>query len=123
MNEPMYLPREHIRTASWTAHLKPIFLASLLLSTWVPMAFFLLSSRMESSVYGFAGMKTLLLFIGTAHVPATMFFYLDKNFSEIIKSHRARYIYFPICLTLASGLLFAFATTLAQAYLLLIYWA
>src|SRR5215203_1146664 len=125
MNEPsapIYLPRENALPASWTDHLKPIFLASLLLSTWVPMAFFLLSSRMQSSVYGFAGMKTLLLFIGTAHVPATMFFYLDKNFSEIIKTHRARYIYFPLLLTLATGLLFAFASLVVQAYILLIYW-
>lgn len=86
------------------------------------MAFFLLSSRMESSVYGFAGIKTVLLFLGTAHVPATIFFYIDKDFSEIIKSHKARYIYFPIILTIATGLLFAFASATVQAYILLTFW-
>ena len=69
------------------------------------MAFFLLSSRLETSMYGFAGTRTLLLFLGTAHVPATLFFYLDKDFSEIIRRHKARYVYFPIVLTIATGLL------------------
>ena len=102
---------------------KPVFLVALLLSTWLPMAFFLLSSRMESSVYGFAGIKTLLLFVGTAHVPATIYFYLDKDFSGIIKHHNARYVYFPIFLTIVTGFLFAFANTTVQAYILLTFWA
>lgn len=110
-------------SASWTDHLKPIFLFALLLSTWVPMAFFLLSSRIESSIYGFGGMRTALLFLGTAHVPATIFFYIDKDFSEIVSRHKARYIYFPILLTITTGLLFAFANTIIQAYILLIFWA
>jgi hypothetical protein len=128
MNEPSTilaedLQRERTLAAAWTDHLKPIFLVALLLSTWVPMAFFLFSSSIQSSLYGYAGMKTLLLFLGTAHVPATIFFYLDKDFSEIIKQHKARYIYFPILLTIATGLLFAFTNLLVQAYILLTYWA
>ena len=114
---------KHAIAVSWTDHLKPIFLVGLLLTTWVPMAFFLLSSRIESSLYGFAGMKTALLFLGTAHVPATIFFYIDKDFSEILKRHRARYIYLPILLTISTGLFFAFAGTIVQAYILLIFWA
>ncbi len=117
------LQTERSTPAAWTQHLKPIFLVSLLLSTWLPMAFFLLSSRLESSVYGFGGTRTLLLFLGTAHVPATLFFYLDKDFSEIIRKHKARYIYFPIILTVTTGLAFAFAGTIVQAYVLLIFWA
>jgi hypothetical protein len=104
-------------------HKKPIFLVGLLLSTWVPMAFFLLSSRIESSIFGFGGMRSALLFLGTAHVPATIFFYIDKDFSEIVRRHKARYIYFPVLLTIATGLLFAFANTIIQAYILLIFWA
>lgn len=127
MNEPSTilasdLQSERSFSASWTDHLKPIFLGSLLLSTWVPMVFFLLSSQMEGSVYGFGGMKTALLFLGTAHVPATIFFYFDKDFSEIVKKHRARYIYFPILLTISTGFLFAFASTTVQAFILLTYW-
>lgn len=110
-------------SASWTDHLKPIFLVALLLSTWAPMAFFLLSSRIEGSMYGFGGMKSALLFLGTAHVPATIFFYIDKDFSEIVRQHKTRYIYFPILLTITTGLLFAFANTTVQAYILLIFWS
>ena len=110
-------------SASWTDHLKPIFLVALLLSTWVPMAFFLLSSRIEGAVYGLGGVRTALLFLGTAHVPATIFFYIDKDFTEILRKHKARYIYFPILLTITVGLLFAFANTTLQAYILLIFWA
>lgn len=109
-------------SASWTDHLKPIFLVALLISTWLPMAFFLLSSRIESSMYGFVGMRTALLFLGTAHVPATIFFYIDKDFSEIVQKHKTRYIYFPILLTLTVGLLFAFASVTVQAYILIFFW-
>lgn len=72
---------------------------------------------------GYAGTRTLLLFLGTAHVPATLFFYIDKDFSEIIRKHKARYIYFPILLTITTGLLFAFASTVVQAFILLMYWS
>jgi hypothetical protein len=127
MNEPLTvadnLDRGQSAVTSWPDFIKPVFLVSLLLSTWLPMAFFLLSSRLEGSLYGFAGMKSALLFLGTAHVPATIFFYVDKDFSHIIKNHKARYIYFPILLTIVTGLLFAFASTLVQAYVLLIYWS
>ena len=127
MNEPSTILAHDVRqraiAAPWVQHVKPVFLVSLLLATWLPMAFFLLSSRLETSMYGFAGTRTLLLFLGTAHVPATLFFYLDKDFSEIIRRHKARYVYFPIVLTIATGLLFAFASTIVQAYTLLIYWA
>jgi hypothetical protein len=109
--------------AAWANHVKPVFFVSLLLSTWLPMAFFLLSSRLEGAMFGYAGTRALLLFLGTAHVPATLFFYVDKDFSEIIRRHKARYIYFPIILTLVTGVLFAFANTLVQAYILLTYWS
>ena len=126
MNEPSTIVAQDLRkdlSASWTDHLKPIFLLALLLSTWVPMAFFLLSSRIDSSIYGLGGMRTALLFLGTAHVPATIFFYIDKDFSEIVSRHKARYIYFPILLTIVTGLLFAFAGTIVQVYILLFFWA
>ena len=109
--------------AAWAGRVKPVFLVSLLLCTWLPMAFFLLSARLEGAMFGYAGTRTLLLFLGTAHVPATLFFYIDKDFSEIIRKHKARYIYFPILLTITTGLLFAFASTLVQAYILLAYWS
>lgn len=129
MNEqasPIYagdLSQSRSSSASWATYLKPTFLVLMLLSTWVPMLFFLWSSRLEGFMYGFGGMKTLLLFLGTAHVPATIFFYVDKDFSEIIRKHRARYIYFPIALTVATALVFGFGGTLIEAYILLFYWS
>lgn len=116
------LETRRVTPAAWANHVKPVFLVSLLLCTWLPMAFFLLSSRLEGAMFGYAGTRTLLLFLGTAHVPATLF-YVDKDFSEIIRKHKARYIYFPIVLTIATGLLFAFANTLVRAYILLRYWS
>ena len=129
MNEPSIsigvqeLGVEQPQRAAWANHVKPVFFVSLLLATWLPMGFFLLSSRLEGSMFGYAGTRTLLLFLGTAHVPATLFFYLDKDFAEIIRKHKARYIYLPIVLTLLTGLLFAFASTVVQAYILLVYWS
>ena len=54
------------------------------------MAFFLLSSRFEGSLFGFGGMRSALLFLGTAHVPATIFFYIDKDFAEIVSKHKVQ---------------------------------
>ena len=99
------------------------FLVSLLLSTWVPIAFFVFVFPSRGAVSGLAGIKTVFLFLGTAHVPATLFFYLDKNFSGIIRKHAARYIYVPVALIVVTGLIFAFSNTITQAFVLLIYWA
>lgn len=99
------------------------FLVALLISTWLPIAFFIFVVPSLGEVSGFAGIKTVFLFLGTAHVPATLFFYLDKNFSDIRKKHAVRYIYVPIALIVVTGVLFAFANTITQAFVLLFYWA
>jgi len=74
-------------------------------------------------MYGFGAIKASLLFLGTAHVPATFFFYVDKDFSEIINRNKRRYVYIPLALTVATGLVFALGGTAVQAYVLLIYWS
>lgn len=99
------------------------FLFALLLSTWIPMLFFISIAHLETTYFSIKGMKTLFLFLGTAHVPATLFFYTDRNFSHIIKQHTARYIYFPLLLTIGAGLLVAFSNQTTQAYLFLTFWA
>jgi len=103
--------------------LKRYFLVALLLSTWLPIAFFILLVPSGGENSGLSGIKTVFLFLGTAHVPATLFFYTDKEFSAIIKNHRLRYVYVPILLTLVTGLLFAFLSATAQAFCLLIFWS
>ena len=102
---------------------KRYFLLALLLSTWLPIAFFILLAPPEAATGSLAGIKTVFLFLGTAHVPATLFFYTDKEFFGIIKDHKLRYIYVPICLTLTTGLLFVVLSNVAQAFLLLAYWS
>jgi hypothetical protein len=69
------------------------------------------------------GMKSVFLFLGTAHVPATFFFYADRKFAHIVRQHKARYIYFPLALTVGAGLVVAFSSAQTQAYLFLFFWA
>jgi hypothetical protein len=106
-----------------SALLKRYFLLSLLFFTWLPIAFFLLLAPPDAATGSLANIKTIFLFLGTAHVPATIFFYTDKEFSRIIKNHKVRYVYIPICLVLATGLLFALASHVIQVFALLAYWA
>jgi hypothetical protein len=99
------------------------FLVSLLIATWLPIIFFVFLVPSRDAVSRLAGIKTVFLFLGTAHVPATLFFYLDGKFSGIIKKHRVRYVYVPILLIVVTGLLFAFTNTITQAFVLLFYWS
>jgi hypothetical protein len=99
------------------------FLLSLLACTWLPIAFFILLAPPDAATGSLANIKTIFLFLGTAHVPATIFFYTDREFSGIIRNHKVRYVYVPICLILTTGLLFAFASHVVQAFVLLAYWA
>lgn len=107
--------------ASRREHGKQFFLISLLLATWLPIALFLSLSRTEipSSL---ETIKFVFLFLGTAHVPATIFFYMDRGFAQVIQKHKGRYIYLPILVTILSGVVFAFLSLAVQAYLLLVYW-
>ncbi|HEY0380002.1 MAG TPA: hypothetical protein VGC87_24020 [Pyrinomonadaceae bacterium] len=99
------------------------FLVALLISTWLPIIFFILLAPTGEASGGLAGVKYVLLFLGTAHVPTTFFFYTDTEFSEIIRGHKVRYVYVPILLTAATGLAFALAGHALQAFILLAYWA
>lgn len=111
------------RTSAKSGLIKRWFLVSLLISTWLPIAFFILLARSAATVTGLASVKAIFLFLGTAHVPATLFFYTDEEFRPIIKEHRLRYIYVPIFLTIITGFLFAFSGLTATAFLLLAYWS
>lgn len=107
-----------------SALLKRYFLLSLLLSTWVPVIFFILVAPTGTDGSGgLWGVKSIFLFLGTAHVPITLFFYTDKEFSGIIKDHKLRYVYLPLFLIVATGLLFALSGAVVQAFLLLAYWS
>lgn len=99
------------------------FLVSLLLATWLPILFFVLIAPSADQSTGWAGIKTIFLFLGTAHVPATLFFYTDNEFAAIRKSRPFRYIYGPVLLIVATGLVFAFTSITVQAFALLVFWS
>jgi hypothetical protein len=102
---------------------KRYFLLALLVSTWVPFVFFILLAPSNTGAGNLSAVKTIFLFLGTAHVPATLLLYTDREFSGIIRSHRFRYIHAPILLAIVTGLLFVFLSRPAQAFILLVYWA
>jgi hypothetical protein len=106
-----------------TMNSRRAFLVALLAATWIPAAFFLALGSSDSSTVGFFGLKSIFLFLGTAHVPATFFFYTDRDFSPIVRSHRARYIFVPLVLTISTGLCFMLAPPAIQGIILLAYWA
>ena len=87
------------------------------------MAFFMAVGSFGTPNFGFQTTKTILLFLGGIHVPATLLLYVDKEFLGIVREHKARYVYLPITLSLGSGLIFAFGRPVMQSYLYLIYWA
>lgn len=103
--------------------LKRGFLVTLLLATWVPIAFFILLAPPGSEGGGLGGIKTVFLFLGTAHVPATLLFYTDKEFAAIRRSHPWRYFYVPLFLIVITGLLFAFTPRIIHVFVLLLFWA
>jgi hypothetical protein len=98
------------------------FLLALLVSTLAPLVFFVLITGREPLGYSVNGMKSVLLFLGTAHVPATLFFYTDKDFASIIRNNKSRYIYMPILVMLVTGVLVALSGPTLLAYLFLIFW-
>ena len=114
-SRPLAKPISRVRDRS--------FLTALLACTWLPIAFFFLLAPAETATGGLANIKAVFLFLGTAHVPATLYFYSDRKFHDIIGGHRLRYIFVPILLIVATGVLFATLNATGQALLLLTYWA
>ena len=49
--------------------------------------------------------------------------YTDREFFEIVRGQPARYVYFPILLTLGTGLLWPFASSAVHSYVYLGFWA
>lgn len=99
------------------------FLISLLISTWVPLLFFTLIAPAAGGSNSLSAIRAVFLFLGTAHVPATLLFYTDRQFAGIRKHHPVRYIYIPVLLILITGSVFAFASLTLQAFALLLFWS
>ena len=99
------------------------FLIGLLLATWLPIGFFLLLAPAAGASGGLSSIRSVFLFLGTAHVPATLYFYFDKDFASIRRNHPVRYFYVPLLLIVATGAVFAFTSITVQAFVLLLYWS
>ena len=99
------------------------FLIGLLLATWLPIGFFLLLAPAAGASGGLSSIRSVFLFLGTAHVPATLYFYFDKDFASIRRNHPVRYFYVPLLLIAATGAVFAFTSVTVQAFVLLLYWS
>lgn len=94
------------------------FVVALLLGTWVPFVFFVASGHSDRTGALATGFRDLLIFIGIAHVPATLFFYFDDDFRAHRTAHRGRYVVIPALLVVAMGLLFASTAPSIQNHLL-----
>jgi hypothetical protein len=116
------VPESAVAPASLQAIQKRRFILALLISTWAPLAFFIALGQVTTLGSGIGGIRSVLLFLSTAHVPATLFFYTDKEFAAIVRTNRARYIFFPILLTLITGLVVAFSNATTQAFVFLTFW-
>lgn len=57
---------------------KRYFLVSLLAATWIPVIFFILLAPSGAGSGSLASVKSIFLFLGTAHVPLTLFFYTGR---------------------------------------------
>lgn len=97
---------------------------ALLLVTWVPLAFLLGVDLFGAPSGGLQTTRTTLIFLGLVHVPATLILYVDRGFLRLVRESKTRYIYLPIALTVASGVIFTAGGALVQAgaTLLLLGW-
>jgi hypothetical protein len=114
---------DQIVTTPTRSAMKSRFLMSLLFATWIPITILIYIGLTGTVQYGLTQIKVVLLFLGGAHVQATLFFYWDREFRGIIREKRSRYIYIPLILILGSGLIFVIANQVIQTFLFLGYWA
>jgi hypothetical protein len=92
------------------------FAGALLLGTWIPMVFFTVVGSFGASEPGVQGARSVLLFLGLGHVPATLLLYVDKGFLPLVGASRTRYIYLPIALIVASGVVFTVGGPILRVY-------
>jgi hypothetical protein len=107
-------------SSSVTADLKRrLFMLALLCGTWVPLLFFTVVGSSGPPDGGVQTTRSILLFLGLAHVPATLLLYLDRAFLRLVRENWARYVYLPIALIIGSGVVFTYGGPTVRAYLFL----
>jgi hypothetical protein len=100
-----------------------LFTLALLLSTWIPMAFFLGVGSLGEPTGGLETVKIFLLFLGGVHVPVTLLLYTDRKFLPLVRGNKPRYVYVPLALIVASGFIFTVGGATLQLLAYLVLWA
>jgi hypothetical protein len=100
------------------------FFAWLMLATLAPYALFPLASHVLPAQPGLHDLVLVCLFFcAGGHVMASFFFYDDPRVREFMREGRsARYVFVPIALVAATGLLFAFGDDVVRAYAMIAFW-
>jgi hypothetical protein len=87
------------------------------------MAFFLAVGWLGEPTGGLETTKTVLLFLGGVHVPATLLLYTDRKFLPLARENKPRYVYVPLALIVASGCIFTVGGATLQLLSYLVLWA
>lgn len=103
---------------------RQLLAVGLLLVTWIPLAFLLGVDVFGAPQGGLQTTRSILIFLGIVHVPVTLVLYTDRSFLRLVRESKTRYIYLPIALIIASGVIFTLGGVLVQAVatLILIGW-
>ncbi|MBF0679907.1 MAG: hypothetical protein IR164_13320 [Devosia sp.] len=100
---------------------KSTFVVAIWLATIFPMLFFVLFWSYDSFAPAL-GIKEVLVFLGAAHVPATLLFYRDPRFRSGLAENKMLFYVIPVVLTLVGALVFALSPLLLQGVFLCGYW-
>lgn len=100
---------------------KTRFVVAIWLATIFPMLFFVMFWSYDSFAPAL-GIKEVLVFLGAAHVPATLLFYRDEQFRNGLAANRTLFYTVPAVLTVSGALVFAFSPILLQGIFLCGYW-
>lgn len=100
---------------------KSTFVVSIWLATIFPMLFFIMFWSYDSFAPAL-GIKEVLVFLGAAHVPATLLFYRDPRFRQGLAENKTLFYIIPAILTVAGALVFALSPFLLQGIFLCGYW-
>jgi len=95
---------------------------ALLATTWIPIGFFLAAGSLGEPTGGVEKAKLTLLFLGGAHVPATLLLYTDRKFLEMARESPSRYVWAPLALMIASGSIFTMGGPTLQLLAYLVLW-
>jgi hypothetical protein len=100
-----------------------LFTLALLLTTWIPMLFFMAMGSITEPAAGLGMVKAVLLYVGGVHVASTLLLYLDKTFAPLVAENKLRYVYVPLGLIVASGVIFSVGGAVVQVSTYLAFWA